>query len=154
MQGTTKYSIIAAIAIVAGPFLTFHGIEEGKRLEELDKAGVTVPGEIVGGESQTGGKRRSSSYKFDVAFTPKDGQVTTQTFKVKSDFFKSHVSGDSISDPAVQVKYIPAKLEEAVIVGGSTDDKHFFELGIGVAIAGLITLIICLVLKKRATAAA
>ena len=61
MHSLTKYSLMAAIAIIAGPLMSNYGIQEKKRLTELNKAGVTVPGEILGGRARTG-QRRSSSY--------------------------------------------------------------------------------------------
>ena len=45
MTAATKVKIVAAIAILAGPYLTYLGHKEKGRLAELDKSGVTVAGE-------------------------------------------------------------------------------------------------------------
>ena len=149
MLSLTKYSLMAAIAIIAGPLMSNYGIQEKKRLTELNKAGVTVPGEILGGRARTG-QRRSSSYSFEVAFTSKEGQAITRKFEVRSDFFKAHSTQGSVRDAAVQVRYNPANVDEAILVGGSTDGTHFYDLGIGVGITGIIVLIVCFMLRKRA----
>ncbi len=135
MQTSTKFKIAAVIAILVGPGLAFLGHKEKGRLENLDKNGTTVDGMITGGESSK--RRKSSSYTFNVEYKKTDGKVAYRDFKVKSDFFKSHVSGDTISQPAVKVRYLESNPDEAVIVGGSTDDTAMFPAGIAALVLGL-----------------
>ncbi|GEP41666.1 DUF3592 domain-containing protein [Brevifollis gellanilyticus] len=136
MTTPTKLKIISILAVLGGPFAAMEGYKDKQMLAEMEKSGVTVPGEIMGGESSK--KRRSSSYSFDVAYTPQGAAAPVEkSFKVKADFFKAHVSGDSIGDPKVQVRYMPANPDSAIIVDGSTDDTALFPIGIGAAVVGL-----------------
>ncbi|MBB5032472.1 DUF3592 domain-containing protein [Prosthecobacter vanneervenii] len=139
MEGSSKIKVFAAIGVIAGPFLAYNGYQEQERLARLEKEGVTVGGFIEGGEWRK--SRRSSSYKLDVSFTPKNGTPTRQTFDVKSQFFSAHASDTAVTDPVVKVRYLPSSVQEsAVIEGGSTDTTFNYSFGIGAFVVGLLTL--------------
>lgn len=146
MQTSTKITIAAVIAILAGPLLTFVGYQEKQRLALLEKEGVTVPGAIEGGESQR--RRRSKTYKFDVMFRGPNGSPITQSFKVTSSFFKAHASDNAITSPVVEVRYQPSKPSNSIIVGGSDDNTAMFPAGIAAFVAGAVTLGVMLTRKK------
>ncbi|MFN0079004.1 MAG: DUF3592 domain-containing protein [Prosthecobacter sp.] len=147
METPTKIKLFAAIAVIAGPFLTYNGHLEKERLAKLEKEGVTVDGMIGGGESRRSGKR-SRSYNFDVTFTPQGGAPVTKTFKVTSSFFSARTNDTSVTDPLVKVRYLAANAQDsAIIVDGSDDDALMFPVGIGAFAVGLITLIVMFMRK-------
>ncbi len=146
MQTSTKITIAAVIAILAGPLLSFVGYQEKQRLASLEKEGVTVPGIIEGGESKR--RRRSKTYSFDVMFRGPNGSPVTRSFKVTSSFFKAHASDNAITDPVVEVRYEPSKVSNSIIVGGSDDDTVMFPVGIAAFVAGAGTLGVMLTRKK------
>ncbi len=149
MTTSTKIKIFAVIGVLAGPYATYIGHQEKERLALLDKEGVTAPGEIVGGEWKKG-RKRGTTYSFDVAFTPKDKPEVTQSYKVKADFFKEHASEDNITQPAVEVLYLPSDPMKSILVNGSTDDTLLFSIGIGVFVIALPTLIFMFLRKPEA----
>lgn len=153
MDKPTQIKLVAVIAILAGPFLAIQGYNTKQSLAELEKDGITVEGVIDGGESSSG-RRRSSSYSFDVSFSPQTGVPQKKPFKVTSGFFKAHVSGDTISDPKVQVRYLPTNTDTAILVGGSTDNSWTFLVGIAACLGGLLTAIYMFVIYKPASAQA
>lgn len=147
METPTKIKLIAVIAVLAGPFMTYTGHKEKERLAALEKDGVTVEGVIEGGEWKKG--RRSSSYKFDVSYTPQNGSRVQQTFEVTSGFFSAHASDTAVTDPAVKVRYLPSDIQDsAIVVGGSTDMTAMFGFGIGAFAIGLCTSIGMFFFKK------
>lgn len=136
MQTSTKFKIVAVIAIIAGPFLAYNGYQEKERLAKLEKEGITVDGIIESGESSK--SRKSRSYHFEVSFAPQGGSPTKKNFAVKSDFFKAHTNESSIVSPEVKVRYLAGDVDEsAVIVGGSTDTTINFVVGIAAFVGGL-----------------
>lgn len=147
METPTKIKLIAVIAVIAGPFMTYTGHKDQERLAMLEKDGITVDGVIEGGEWKKG--RRSSSYKFDVSYSPQNSAPVKQTFEVTSGFFSAHASDTAVTDHAVKVRYLPSDIQNsAIIVGGSTDMTAMFGFGIGAFAIGLITLLVMFFLKK------
>lgn len=152
MTLSTKMKIFSVLAVLGGPFAAFEGYSDKQRLAELEKSGVTVPGEITEGESSR--RRKSTSYTFNVAYTPQGATAPVEkAFKVGSAFFKAHVSEDTISDPNVQVRYLTTKPDEAIIVGGSTDNTILFPAGIGAGVIGLLLGIFMFTRKEQPAAA-
>ena len=152
MQFSTKIVLVAVIAVVAGPFLTYNGYREKQRLADLEKNGVTVPGVIEGGEWSKGGRRRSSSYSFDVAFQPKDGGPVTKSFKVNANYFATHANEKEsvITDENVKVRYLAGDVEKsAILEGGSTDDTLMFPFGIGAFSLGSLALLGMMMAKRK-----
>ncbi|WP_395749922.1 DUF3592 domain-containing protein [Prosthecobacter sp.] len=141
METPTKIKIVAAIGILAGPFLAYNGHQEKERLARLEKDGITVEGLLGDGESRRSGKR-SRSYTFDAVFTPQGASTPVKkSYKVSSSFFSSHTNETTVTNPQIQVRYLPDNPHDsAVIVGGSTDDAALFPVGIGAFALGLCTL--------------
>lgn len=152
MDKPTQIKIVAVIAVLAGPFLAIQGYNTKQSLAALEKDGITVEGTIEGGESRSGGRRRSSSQSFDVSFSPQNGTPQKKSFSVTNPFFKAHVSGDTISDPKVQVRYLPTNVENSILVGGSTDNSWTFLAGIGGFVGGLLTAIYMFFVYKPSSA--
>ncbi|MES2593709.1 MAG: DUF3592 domain-containing protein [Verrucomicrobiota bacterium] len=148
MTTRTKIKLVAIAAVLLGPYAAYEGYKDKQMLAEMDKTGITVPGEITGGESSK--RRRSSSYVFNVAYLPQGANAPMEKdFRVKSDFFKAHVSGDSVGDPKVEVRYLPTNPQTAIVVGGSTDDAALFPIGIGAAVVGLLVAIFMFTRKEQ-----
>jgi hypothetical protein len=139
MNTPNKIKLVAIVAILAGPFFAIQGYNTKQSLAALEKDGVTVEGVIQGGESNTGGRRRSSSYSFEVGFTPQVGSPQVKTFAVTANYFNAHVSGDAISDPKVEVRYLPSQPDNSILVGGSTDNSWTFMAGLAALLVGLLT---------------
>lgn len=142
MQTSTKIKIVAAIAVLAGPYLAWTGNLEKQRLDRLEKEGVTVPGVIEGGEWSKG--KRSSKYIFEASYKTQDGKDMMGNFQVKVDYFKAHATDEAITVPDVEVRYLPADPATAILVGGSTDDALLLPVGIALFVGGLITLVVML----------
>jgi Protein of unknown function (DUF3592) len=151
MDKPAQIKLVAIIAILAGPFLAVQGYNTKQSLAALEKEGVTVEGVIDGGESSSG-RRRSSSYSFDVSFAPQTGAPQKKAFKVTGTFFKAHVTGEAISDPKVQVRYLPTNVDTSILVGGSTDNSWTFPVGIAACIGGLLTALYMFFMYKPAVA--
>lgn len=149
MGKSTQVKIIAAIAVVASPFLTFYGHKDKERLAKLDKEGITVPGMIEGGESHKSGKR-SRSYSMDASFTPEGGAPVTKNFKVTSSFFSAHANEGLVKDPEIKVRYLKSDVQgSAIIVDGSTDETFLFPSGIGAFGLGSLTLLGMFFMRKK-----
>lgn len=148
MDNSTKIKIIAVIVAVAGPFMAFYGHQEKERLAKLEKEGVTVDGTIEGGASHKG-RKRSTTYSLDVAFTPEGGVPVHKSFKVKANYFKEHIHENTITDPAVKVRYLTGDAQNsAVLVNGSTDNALMFPLGLGALGLGSLTALGMFMRKK------
>ena len=52
------------------------------------------------------------------------------------DFFKSISTGEEITADTVPLKVLPDQPEQAIIVGGSDDDRFMFPVGIGAFVLG------------------
>lgn len=148
MTRANQIKFVAILAILAGPFFAYNGYQEKERLAKVEAEGITVDGSIEGGGSERSGKR-SRSYNLDVVFTPQGGSAITKNFQVTSNFFSSHTSENTITDPAVKVRYLAADVENsAIIVGGSKDTKINLPIGIGTFALGLVTLLVMMFIRK------
>ncbi|TDU81571.1 hypothetical protein EI77_00881 [Prosthecobacter fusiformis] len=148
IQKSTQAKIVAVVLVIAGPLIAYQGYQDGQRLDKIEKEGITVDGNINGGESKRSGKR-SRSYNFNATFTPQGGSPVTKDFQVTSSFFSSRTSEDSITDPAIQVRYLAADVENsAIIVGGSKDMKINVKIGIGTLVVGLGIFLYFLIRKS------
>lgn len=137
MTNATKAKIVAAILVIAGPFLIFKGMQEKDRLAKLDKDGVTVDGTLNSGENKRSG-RRSRSYIFNASFMPDGTSPISKDFKVTKTFFDEHTSENYIKDEGIKIRFLPTDpANSAIIIGGSTDDTLMFPIGIGCLVVGL-----------------
>jgi hypothetical protein len=150
MRGT----ILLIILTIAGPFLTFMGLDNKALNERLAKDGKTVPGIIEGGEWKKG-RKGGKTYKFDVSFKPENGPAVNKKMKVDSTYFNQHVSGDAISNPLTTVRYNPAKPEEESVIEGQGEDLSLMiYIGPVLALIGLGGLFYKFKSRKAAQASA
>lgn len=132
-----KTILYGAVALAAGCFMTYNGIEQRQKQALLDKEGVEVPGEAQSGEVKTG-RRGSKSQKIDVQWQSQDGKPHLQTFRVSKDFFAGMTDGHSITKPAVTVRYAPTDSDgTAIVVGGSSHNPEMIWVGLGAGVIGL-----------------
>lgn len=131
----SRLKLVAVVALVAGPVVAFLGFKEKQRIEKIEKSGVEVVGEPQGGEMRKG-RRGAKTYKLQVKYPDTKGGSTTKEFKVTRKFFESISSGDSITAETVPVKLLADQPDEAIIVGGSDDDRAMFPVGIGAFVLG------------------
>lgn len=149
METSTKVKIVAIVAVVASPFLTYFGHQDKERLATLEKEGITVNATLQDGESHKSG-RRSRSYNMNATFTPEGGAPVTKTFPVTSGFFSAHAQDGFIKDPEVQVRYLKKDVQgSAIILNGSTDETFLFPSGIGAFGLGSLTLLGMFMMKKK-----
>ena len=138
-----QFKILAFFAVLYGVYLASEGSGARKADAILEKNGVTVPGMVVGAKTKTSGsaRRRSTEYLFDTQFTIQNGEQRQREFVVDSSFFESRVSGSgmmgTITQPNVEVRYLPTDPSHAIIVGGSVNHSSNLWLGILVSIGGL-----------------
>jgi hypothetical protein len=133
----SRLKLAAVIGLVAGPFLAYTGFKEKQRIEKIEKNGVEVAGVPMTGEVRKG-RKGGKTYKVNVMYPSADGKgaPTTKEFKVTSKFFESISSGDTITADTVKVKMLADQPEEAIIVGGSDDNRAMFSVGLGVFVLG------------------
>jgi hypothetical protein len=131
----SRLKLVAIVALVAGPCLAFVGFQEKQKIEKIEKGGVEVAGVPMGGEMRKG-RKGARTYKVDVTYPDTKGASKTKQFKVTRKFFESISSGDTITAETVPVKLLADQPDEAIIVGGSDDDRAMFPVGIGAFILG------------------
>lgn len=142
----SKIKLVAIAALVAGPFVAFLGFQEKQRIGKIEKEGVEVPGVPVGGEMRKG-RKGAKTYELEVVYPDTKGGTKTGDFKVTRAFFESISNEDSITVDTVPVKLLADQPDQAIIVGGSSDDRAMFPVGIGAFVAGGIGT--ALLFRKR-----
>ena len=131
-----RIHIFIFLMLLGGPVVAFFGWQAQQKMSRLKSVGVTVDGVILEGEERRG-RKGSRSYKFTVMYSTEDGQVLTDEFSVKGNYFREHIAGDEINDAPVQVLYNPKDPKEAIIVGGSTDASLSLWIGLVAFILGI-----------------
>jgi hypothetical protein len=131
----SRLKLAAIIALVVGPCLAFVGFKEKQRIEKIEKNGVEVAGVPMGGEMRKG-RKGGKTYKLQVIYPDTKGGSKTNEFKVTRAFFESISTGDQITVETVPVKLLADQPDEAIIVGGSDDDRLMFPVGIGAFLLG------------------
>ena len=131
----SRLKLVAIIALVAGPCLAFVGFKEKQRIEKIEKNGVEVAGVPMSGEMRKG-RRGAKSYKLQVIYPDTKGGSKTNQFKVTRAFYESISSGEEITVETVPLKLLADQPDEAIIVGGSDDDRLMFPVGIGAFLLG------------------
>lgn len=122
-------------AIIVGIMLFFSGKKDKERSEIFAAQGVTVKGEVQSGASSGG--RRSKSYNLEVAYTTKEGKACTSPIKVSKSFYNSIGSDGVVTQPLVEVVYLPEKPMDAIIKGGTSFNPEMQWPGALVALGGL-----------------
>jgi hypothetical protein len=119
------------------------GFKEKQRIGKIEKDGVEVVGVPTGGEMRKG-RKGGKTYKVNVAYLiPGDkGTPQSKEFKVTREFFESISSGDQITADTVKVKVLADQPDEAIIVGGSDDDRIMFPIGLGAFVLGGIGTVV------------
>ncbi|MCW1883778.1 hypothetical protein OKA04_03495 [Luteolibacter flavescens] len=130
-----RLKLIAILALVVGPILAFMGFKERQRIGKIETEGVEVVGVPMGGEMKKG-RKGAKTYTITVKYPDANGAPQEKDFKVKSEYFNSISDGDSITVPMVKVKVLADQPDEAIIVGGSDDDRIMFPVGIGAFVLG------------------
>lgn len=131
----SRLKLIAVVALVAGPVVAFMGFKEKQRIEKIEKDGVEVAGVPMSGEMRKG-RKGAKTYKIQVMYPHGKGAATTKEFKVTRGYYESITSGDTFTVETVPVKLLADQPEEAIIVGGSDDDRALFPVGIGAFVLG------------------
>ncbi|MGV3664419.1 MAG: hypothetical protein ACO1TE_29875 [Prosthecobacter sp.] len=139
-----QFKILAFFAVLYGLYSASEGSGAGKKFAELEKGGVNVPGILETAKTRRS-TRRSTDYTVVASYTLQTGEKRKTEFEVTSDFLQSRTNGDGmtgmITDPNVEIRYLPAKPGLAMIVGGSLNNSSKFWTGLGIAAAGLIGLV-------------
>ena len=131
----SRLKLAAIIGLLGGPAFAFVGFKEKQKIENIEKNGVEVSGFPASGELKKG-RRGSKTYSLTVEYPDSKGAPCTGDFKVTREYFESICTGDSITAESVKMKVLPDQPKEAIIVGGSTDDRFMFPFGIGAFLLG------------------
>ncbi|MCW1921397.1 hypothetical protein OKA05_02465 [Luteolibacter arcticus] len=129
----SRFKLVAIVALVAGPIVAFMGFKEKLRIDKIEKNGVEVAGIPTGGEMRKG-RKGAKTYKINVVYPV--GGKNTKEFKVTRSYFETISSGDALTVDTVPVKYLADQPDEAIIVGGSDDDRAMLPFGIGAFVLG------------------
>lgn len=125
------------VAMIAGAIFAYLGFNDGQLHSNLEKNGKVAAGEILGGEWSSR-RRRGTTYKMDVLYTPEGKSPVTKSFTVTSGFFKSHATEGMITNDQCQVRYLPTDPETAIIVDGSKNSSWLMWPGIVAFVVGMI----------------
>ena len=82
------------------------------------------------------GRRGSKTYTLNVEYLDTKGAPHSKDFKVTGEFFESISTGEEITADTVPLKVLPDQPEEAIIVGGSDDDRFMLPFGLGAFVLG------------------
>lgn len=126
-------ALILLLFAVGGPVLTWQGCQHRQFRSQLASEGVTVTAEAHGGQMRQ--RRRSSSAELEISYQA-EGRVIHQKMPVSTSFMKSISNDDSLTVDTVQVIYLKADPENAVIVGGTPDTSWNLWIGLVVAAIG------------------
>jgi hypothetical protein len=111
------------------------GFKEKQKIENIEKNGVEVAGIPVSGNLKKG-RRGAKTYTLQVEYLDSKGAPHSENFKVTGEFFESISTGDEITADTVPLKVLPDQPDQAIIVGGSDDDRFMFPVGIGAFVLG------------------
>jgi hypothetical protein len=131
----SKLKLVAIVALIAGPIVAFLGFKEKQRVERIEKDGIEAVGVPTSGILKKG-RKGAKTYKVTVEYPDAKGAPQTKEFEVTGKFFESISSGDQITAETVTLKMLPDQPDQAFIVGGSSDDRAMFPVGIGAFVIG------------------
>lgn len=131
-----KPIIYAVIALLVGIGFYINGADDQSEIENFEKNGVSVRGQIESGESHRTG-RRSSSHNLTVNYTTKNGQDIKHIFQVTSSFYKSIGSDGVVTQPMVDVVYLESDPNKAMIKGGSDYNPELRFVGPALSLGAL-----------------
>lgn len=141
----SKIKLGTIIFLLVGLSMAYFGYQKKKDLALVKKDGITVSGKILSGQLNHNRKSGRVTHSFSVEFSPKEGQKTSRSFKVEEAFFNSHVKGDSLINPIVQVRYLPTDFDNSIIVNGSANDSNtLMNVGLVFTVLSLSSLIVIL----------
>ncbi|MBL8735200.1 MAG: DUF3592 domain-containing protein [Planctomycetes bacterium] len=140
---------LAVGAVIGGAFLTVQGWNAKALWERLDAAGQTTEGILESGEVSRG-RRGSKTYRFEVDYTPAGGTAIRKTFVVTKEYAQSVTKDDQIVSDRCVVRYDPSDPTVAILVGGSSDQRGMFPVGIALLSAGLLSGLVMLLRRAWA----
>lgn len=136
----SRLKIASIIGLIGGPAFAFMGFKEKQKIENIEKNGVAVEGVPMSGNLKKG-RKGAKTYTLNVEYLDSKGALHSKDFKVTGDFFESISNGTEITADTVPLKVLPDQPEQAIIVGGSDDDRFMFPVGIGAfALGGIGTV--------------
>jgi hypothetical protein len=131
----SRLKLASIIGLIGGPAFAFMGFKEKQKIENIEKNGVEVAGIPVSGNLKKG-RRGAKTYTLNVEYLDSKGAPRSKDFKVTGDFFESISTGDEITADTVPLKVLPDQPDQAIIIGGSDDDRLMFPVGIGAFVLG------------------
>lgn len=136
MEGDTRVVMFMFGCLLIGPIVAIMGLMSGLEHGRIESEGKFAEGVIVSGEEWRG-RKGSRSYNFEIAYVAEDNRPYVKKFSVSYAFFSSHISGDSIVNDAVQVKYLPSSPNSAHLVGEEPSQWTMLYFGIGGLVVGI-----------------
>lgn len=128
-------AFILLLFALGGPFFIWQGYQHRQFRSQLASEGVTVTAEAHGGQMRQG--RRSSSAELEISYQA-EGRAIHKKMPVSTSFMKSISNDDSLTVDTVQVTYLKADPEKAIIVGGTPDVSWNLWIGLVVTAIGWI----------------
>jgi hypothetical protein len=106
--------------------MSYLGYTDQQAEAQLSKEGIEAPGVVVGGESTK--RRRSSSHKLEIRWTPTGGSERTQTISVDKAFWQKVDDAGGMDTP-VTVRYVAGKEAEARLKSGENFNTEMLAIG-------------------------
>ena len=131
----SRLKLASLIGLIGGPAFAFMGFKEKQKIENIEKNGVEVAGIPMSGNLKKG-RRGAKTYTLNVEYLDNKGAPHNKDFKVTGKFFESISTGEEITAETVPLKVLPDQPEQAIIVGGSDDDRYMLPVGIGAFVLG------------------
>lgn len=131
----SRLKLAALIGLIGGPAFAFVGFKEKQKIENIEKNGVEMTGVPMSGNLKKG-RKGAKTYTLNVEYLDPKGAPHSKDFKVTGEFFESISNGTEITADTVPLKVLPDQPEEAIVVGGSDDDRFMFPVGLGAFVLG------------------
>lgn len=131
----SRLKLASLIGLIGGPAFAFVGFKEKQKVENIEKNGVEMTGVPMSGNLKKG-RRGAKTYTLNVEYLDTKGAPHSKDFKVTGEFFESISMGEEITADTVPLKVLPDQPEEAIIVGGSDDDRFMLPFGLGAFVLG------------------
>src|SRR3954464_10763797 len=118
----SRAKLLSLIALVGGPVLAVTTHNEMELRKRVEKEGVTVAGQISGGEMRS--RRGVKNYEFSISYVPPKSPMITKKFKVPKDFAAQYVNDKELIRDDVQVRCLAADPNVAFVVGTGDGDPE------------------------------
>jgi hypothetical protein len=133
-----KLPISIVLAVLFAGLLNLKDYGKTTNRELIETQGVSVPGKIFEGTDVTGRRSRQS---FLVSYQTADQRWINREFEVTGHFFRDRIDDEFVTNPDVEVRYLPSDPYNAIIIGGMLKMPYWvlslLDIFIGLLIGGI-----------------